>query len=352
MTDRSARRLYWIYPPRQGHEQIGSGATLVAAMVLIVGPALVVSTAWGTGGLITALAGTVAALVILSAFTGWQFDRRHGARLRRLRGLATEPAARQRLPHRIAELALLRKSEDYTTALAAMPPGSALVIRAPNALRFGVHTALPFAFEPVVLSDMAALGRLASPDAGDVLPHRPRRTPRRLRRGAVRLRGVSSGLLLALLLIPIIGGMLLARQIFGGEIPIWFMLIVWAVVIALPFVLVRWVFNQGWWLVPGGILFAQWPLWRRRRQAVWWPAARVPLIMICDNRRVPREAPQVRLPDAKQHAATVTVSAAVVLRAWISAQGVPDAEAVTEFLGGDVDLQVRGDEVTESAQSA
>lgn len=318
----------------------------VALLILpLVGvPAVMVSAVWGAGGLITAFAGAVAALVVLFKLAGAQFDRRHAPRLRRLRRLAAEATARQRLPHRIAELALLQESDDYAAALAAMPPGSVLVIRAPHALRFGLNAALPFAFEPVVLSDTVALERLIQPDEDQTPPKRRPRTRRHLRRGEVRLRGVSSGLLLALLLIPIIGGVLLGRQIFRGDIPFWFMLPIWAVVVALPFVLSRWVFNQRWWLVPGGILFAQWPLWHRRQQAVWWPAARVPLIVICDNRRFASEAPQLRLPDGRRPAATVTTSAAPVLRAWISAHGVPAAEAVVEFLGGSVALQVRGDE--------
>jgi len=258
----------------------------------------------------------------------------HRRRINRLKLLLSDPAAVERMPHRVVEKFLLgmRGTEHrLEQTLVGLPTGTVVTINASHELRFRLLTNDTF-FEPM------AVDELCEADSESEWPNiklvSQRRVPKPERKSPA-LTGDSRKLsymiswlsifLLVVLVIAYSGG-------WGGS-GHWKPISMLVVVLALNFVRED-VAGRKWWLVPGGMIFRDHRVWRRTTRVGVVTPEDSPLIFHAgaDFGVVRHQGRAVRF-------AVPESTGWCVLGAWISTAPRPTKEEILAFFGPDAEWE-------------
>ena len=303
------------------------------------------------------LLGFVLAIVWALAVDRWLRRRsmhRAGHRQDRLERLATHPTAAARVPHRLIELAYrrhLQRSFQFEgrlrlacgRVLADAGEGWLIVVRGPKTAPPPLPAPSDAAFEPINPAEpdeqLVWLLRRSYPDAfaDETAKAASERSVASRRRGILTtLRRVAARIATLLgwaWLAWIVYAMLFPRRVPGG----WVYRIIFVWLLLLPFLwhLVR---GRTWWLVPGGVVYRDHRLWRKRVVVglLTWRGSSVMIDVdgtayFSDRGRLRRY--HWGRADRKADAAGV----AALLAAWLSTARTPTREEVLAFMGPDAE---------------
>lgn len=255
-------------------------------------------------------------------------------RIDRLRWLLSNPAASERLPHRIVEHFLLGPGgteHKLERILVGLPTGTVVAINASQALRFHLPANDTF-FEPIAVDELHDEGFESEwPDIRldsqrNLL--KPEGKWPALSGEARKLNGMIlwfNIFLIVVLLIAYLGG-------WGGS-GHWKPISILVAVLTLNFVS-KDVAGRRWWLVPGGMVFRDHRSWRSTTRVGMVTAERSPLIVHlgADFGVVRHQGRAVRfdVPDS---------AGWCVLAAWMSTATRPTKEEILAFFGPDAEWE-------------
>jgi len=258
----------------------------------------------------------------------------HQRRIDRLRLLLSNPAAKQRLPHRKVEhflLGLAGTEHKLERILPGLPPGTVVAVNSPSDLRIRV-SANDIFFEPMPVNELPDLESESEWPDIELKSQRSVLKPEGKSpgfRGDLRALG---GIVfwLYILLLPVLAVAKLGG--WGGAglwKPIGFLVVGFAL-----HLVSREVAGRRWWLVPGGMIFRDHRSWRRTTRVGMVTAESSPLIVHvgADFGVVMHQGRAVRF-DVPESAGWCVVAA------WISTAPRPTRKEILAFFGPDAEWE-------------
>ncbi len=294
-------------------------------------------TIWRTATLIVVLALWLTPIVLLvvgfSRYERWAHLRVHGRQERwaRLGRLVHVPLIEKVLPHRVCEHRLLRTmnfNTDFLLAVPDWPVGTTIVINGPRRGHANRPRPIAVAFEPQELGgsmDALRSAMTEGPQHGEA--GMTAEEAASLRSFGEPSRWDSARALVAVLLVPLVFGAFIIRDLYAGRRDLG-MIFVAALLVAMAL----WPRLKGrnWWVVPGGLVFREHRPWSRKTSVgmvtaengtlVINPGAGSGVVACGERAMVLNFSPRAGL---------------CLLAAWISTAPRPTKEEILAFFGPD-----------------